>query len=551
MSNPSFNLIDQPFIPCVTREGQHAEFSLLETLKSAHEIRELRDESPLVTIALHRLLLAILHRNFGPDGYDAWKTLWDAGRFDADAITAYFDKWRDRFDLFDEQHPFYQTAGLDTPAPLPIASLFDEQAVNNNDTLFDHSFNEGQALASSSVAARGVIARQAFALAFGQSPKGITINGKALSLSSRKDGPLARGVCFLVTGDSLFETLLLNLWSEDKHRDDLPVWEQNSPEDVINLPRATGVMDLYTAQCRRLKLEKSGSSPKVFGTVHFVQGREIEKAQLDPMKAYVRDDETGWQPFKLQADRLLWRDSSALFNAFSQPDQPFKAWHHVARALREGRFPRSGACGLNAIGVETAPQKATSIINWRHESLPLSRECLASDDLHAAIGDALHWAERGGLLIRRATHRLVGQVQKGIGEFSALDAEKSEDFTARRDAGGRRKADPKGNAAKSLAPGRNYWSRLQQPFRKLLNDLASQPDNTEMLIATWAWSSVRQTAIRAFEETTEQLDHSARTLRAVARATAQLRAQLHKEFEDQKEQIHGEEELRVATSVAD
>ena len=57
MATPSFNLIDQPFIPCVTREGQHAEFSLLETLTRAHEIRELCDESPLVTIALHRLLL--------------------------------------------------------------------------------------------------------------------------------------------------------------------------------------------------------------------------------------------------------------------------------------------------------------------------------------------------------------------------------------------------------------------------------------------------------------------------------------------------------------
>lgn len=425
------------------------------------------------------------------------ESLWDAGQFSSEVLTAYFDQWRDRFELYDEKHPFYQTAGLDTPDPLPVASLFDEQAVNNNDTLFDHSFNDSLASVATAIAARGVIARQAFALAFCQSPKGVTINRKALTLSSRKDGPLARGVCFLVTGDSLFETLLLNLWSGDDLMDDLPVWERDGAEEVTNLPRAIGVMDLYTIQCRRLKLVRRDSGTDAVQKVHFVQGREIDKAQIDPMKAYVRDEESGWQPFKLQTERLLWRDSSALFKEFSQPDQPFRAWNHVARVQRDGRFPRSGACGLNAIGVETALGKATSIINWRHETLAVSREYLADVDLHAAIGDALYWAERAGLLIRRGTHRLVGQMQKGNGEFSALDAEKSEEFTSRQEATRKKKADPKGNAAKALAPDRSFWSRLERPFRNLLDKLAHQPHSTDTLIADWAWNAVRRAAIRA------------------------------------------------------
>ena len=71
----SFDLISQPWIPCVRRDGTTAEFGLRDVLVQAHALRELGGESPLVTAALHRLLLAILHRVFGPDGYDAWYAL--------------------------------------------------------------------------------------------------------------------------------------------------------------------------------------------------------------------------------------------------------------------------------------------------------------------------------------------------------------------------------------------------------------------------------------------------------------------------------------------
>ena len=62
----SFNLIDQPWIPCVLPHGRMEDLSLRDTLLNAHKITAIFDQSPLVTAALHRLLLAILHRNFGP-----------------------------------------------------------------------------------------------------------------------------------------------------------------------------------------------------------------------------------------------------------------------------------------------------------------------------------------------------------------------------------------------------------------------------------------------------------------------------------------------------
>ena len=91
----SFNLIDQPWIPCTMPDGSHVELSLQGTLLQAHEIREIFDQSPLVTAALHRLLLAILHRNFGPASRSEWQTLWQAKRFDSARLGSYFSGWHD------------------------------------------------------------------------------------------------------------------------------------------------------------------------------------------------------------------------------------------------------------------------------------------------------------------------------------------------------------------------------------------------------------------------------------------------------------------------
>ena len=70
----SFNLIDEPWIPCLRPDGTTIALGLRETLLQAHELREIRGDTPLETAALHRLLLAILHRVFGPSGPDGVET---------------------------------------------------------------------------------------------------------------------------------------------------------------------------------------------------------------------------------------------------------------------------------------------------------------------------------------------------------------------------------------------------------------------------------------------------------------------------------------------
>src|SRR4051812_27990013 len=101
-----FLLTTEPWIPVRTLDGAHTEWSLAATLARAHEIECVHDPSPLITLALHRLLLAILHRVFGPRDFATWRTLFERGSFDMDVLGAYFEQWRERFDLLHPERPF-------------------------------------------------------------------------------------------------------------------------------------------------------------------------------------------------------------------------------------------------------------------------------------------------------------------------------------------------------------------------------------------------------------------------------------------------------------
>jgi CRISPR system Cascade subunit CasA len=108
MRAPSFNLVDEPWLPCLTPEGRTCALSLREALQHAHELVEL-SANPPITAALTRLLIAVVHRVLdGPKDKQAWADTWGKGCFDPAAVDAYLDRWKARFDLFDPLQPFFQ-----------------------------------------------------------------------------------------------------------------------------------------------------------------------------------------------------------------------------------------------------------------------------------------------------------------------------------------------------------------------------------------------------------------------------------------------------------
>ena len=180
---PSFDLVSEPWIPCLRLDGSPDTLGLLDTLVQAHELREVVDASPLVTASLHRLLLAILHRNFGPPKYDAWRELWAAGRFDEGVLTDYFDQWRHRFDLFDEERPFYQTPAMPEKMLKDVTKLAEDAAAGNNPTLFDHSLDDGTRTMTAANAACLLVAQQSYSLGGLMSDESGKTSGKSAPLT--------------------------------------------------------------------------------------------------------------------------------------------------------------------------------------------------------------------------------------------------------------------------------------------------------------------------------------------------------------------------------
>ncbi len=101
----TFNLIDEPFIPCRTKSGETRLWNLCDALLQSHDIVEIADASPLTTFALYRFLLVIVQRCLDAS---EWQTTWDAGQLPEERIEEYLTKYRNRFDLFDAERPFLQ-----------------------------------------------------------------------------------------------------------------------------------------------------------------------------------------------------------------------------------------------------------------------------------------------------------------------------------------------------------------------------------------------------------------------------------------------------------
>ena len=263
---PTFDLRDAPWLPVVWADGREEELGLRDALLHAHELRELRDASPLVTAAAHRLLIAVVHRAYAtggrvaaPANKEEWGVMWTRGAFDAAPLVAYLDgdRCRDRFDLFHPTRPFYQSATLVDPDLEKPASNLVLELTTAGPTLFDHTTDETTVQFTPAQAARALIARQAFAVG-GR----ITFEKGQSEHGSADAAPLFKGAVLLVRGNALFETLMLNLhqYSRDSgvpfagmKPDDCPAWERDDATKTGDRQIA-GYLDLLTWQSRRIRL---------------------------------------------------------------------------------------------------------------------------------------------------------------------------------------------------------------------------------------------------------------------------------------------------------
>ena len=482
-----FNLIDEKWIPVRSLDGTRDELGIRDTLLSSKEIAAIEDPSPLVVAAMHRFLLAVLYRALeGPTDIDQAKALFEAG-LPGEKITAYLEKWRDRFWLFDEKHPFYQVLAYEPQENngkkewRSWPAIAAEHNASNAKVLFDHVEIAAAGPIPSRMAARWLIACQTFALGGGNSDFGYT-----------KSAPSATAAMAIPQGVHLHDTLLLSLVPENREvlRGDLPIWEQE-PVSLASLKKGIarsvmGVADLYTWLTRSIKFHLVGNGETLSELAFASSVACSSESHVDPMFGYRIDVKWGKRSIQFR-DRGLWRDFDSLL-----PDESHLAPQVIEHATaltrsNRDRFPRS----VMVLGQANSKAK---IEYWRMEYFALPEALVGNRDIRTEIKQLLTEAEDA----EKAFEKSLRTAAKLIIAKGELELQADKWSKGKWTPGDVSKFIGKSTSETVPVALANYWSTLESHFHEILGEYTLERDS-DNIRCHWL-KSVRDTLKTAWEQ---------------------------------------------------
>lgn len=527
-----YNLIDEKWIPVRFHDGVRDELGISATLLRAKEIAAIEDPSPLVVAALHRFLLALLYRALeGPTDIDQAKALFKAG-LPTEKITAYLEKWRGRFWLFDEKYPFGQIPTFKPNKWRAWTSLAVEHNADTAKVLFDHTCEAEPGSISPAEATRWLLATQTFAVSTGKS-----------EISHTGTAPSAGSMMVIPVGKDLLDTLCFCLIPQNRMvmEADIPIWEKEA-ESVEYLRTkikvadkktggdkdrtvergATGIVDLYTWRTRAVVFRESPSGQ--IANLGFASGVGYKEMMCcDPMLGYTIKEiaEKGSKDKvkrKLSVqfeDKGTWRDFDSLL-----PDETGlapKVIEHAVELTRtvRNRFPR----GVLVLGQKYFPPRP-NVAFWRKEFFVLP-EAISGDrnirhEIHELLVDAKNGADVLNIACEAFARDMLGHGTRKV-----------------------EKADINNFVDQMLAPS-FYWAVLETRFHEILSEytLVCDPDD------------IRQQWLKSVSDALSQAwrQHSAAvsmgdawTIRALVKAERYM-SRKQKELNDEIKKLEPQEE---------
>ena len=460
-----FNLIDEKWIPVRFSDRTHDELSIRDTLLRAKQIAAIEDHSPLVVAALHRFLLAVLYRALeGPTDIDQAKALFKEG-LPHEKITAYLERWHDRFWLFDEQHPFYQVPDYETKKWRSWSAMAAEHNADNAKVLFDHLDVTESGEIASSRAACWLLACQTFSLGGGNSDFRYT-----------KSSPSATAVMVLPLGRNLEGTFILSLVPENREvfHEDVPIWER-ALEPLLSLQngmkrRKSGWADLYTWRTRSIKFNLHGNGDTI-SNLAFASGIECSaEGIVDPMVGYKIREERERQSIRFH-ERGYWRDFDSLLpdNGNLAP----KVIEHATNLTRRNldHFPKA------VLVLGQANDKA-KVEYWRMERFALPQALAGNRNIRTEIRQLLKDAEETQKSLWKASRSFARELLSRGNR--PPDKKDIEDFV------------------EQMQANSWYWSTLEFFFHQILREytLERDPDDIRHQWLTF----VRDTLKHAWEQ---------------------------------------------------
>lgn len=500
MSHPTFDVLVEPWIPVVVRDGSSAELGILDCLRQSHQVKEIKDPSPIIEFGLYRLLVAfvldalILADRRPEDHYDL-RDLIDQGSFAEGLFANYVEACGDVFDLFHPEKPFLQTVMEEREGLGALARLFPAMPSGTNVSHWHHQ-PEADWRVTPAEAARLLTTIAPF----------MTAGGAGLSPSING----APAVYVMPVGHSLHQTLVMNipLRADQEAGSGVVAWRERSTPGRERTEATTVEALTWRPRKIQLLLEAADDADGVSDTMwvrqmRFGKGDSTRFPWVDANLAYRYDDKKV-TPVRMRENRALWRDAGPLMLVgdtvvaqtgsksvvFRRPDSVDQAFEIDIPGLPDR---------INAYAMRT--DMKMKVFEWTKASWLVPSTVGRSARLGALVSQEIDRAEQAANVLRRAIRSL-------------------------HPAGTLRSTDAFRNTA--LRNERSYWMALEAEFPSLLQVFADlgvdAVDDPELVIQrTEAWRrSIRDKAMGGFEAAAKDMDTDGDALERVAMARSRL-----------------------------
>lgn len=362
-----FNLLDEPWISVLDdKTGEKKDVSMLEFFRNARCYRSFAGEMETQNFAVMRFLLAVIQTVFSRYDYngnilpgveldekgrqkyavdkddvddygdavsECWKQLYLKKTF-PEIVVQYLENRRDRFYLFDEEHPFYQVNNKEMdeimeriPKKSQPTSIYGK---NLNRTI---SESENKTALFSPIADIGIgkrsikdVLTEAELVRWLLTFQGYSGLADKVALT-RADQRSSKGWLFdlggiFLKGDNVFETLIMNFMPESPKdseefigRIQRPCWESEGSTVIQRLCSGSSIdnlAELYTNWSRAVYIdpESDMAEPIKIDVVKLPEIDHSEKS-IEPMTLWKWNDngpnKNHYSPKKHYAEQSLWR----------------------------------------------------------------------------------------------------------------------------------------------------------------------------------------------------------------------------------------------------
>lgn len=443
MSEDGYNLWEEGWIRVRMVDGALVELSLNEAFSRASEIQAIAGEIPTQDAAMLLFMQSVLARALNAprtqqEGIDLWETLWTGRQLPLDLIWAYRDRYHDRFDLFDEEHPFMQTANLASTSGKTSGLLKLIADVPDGLRFFSVRQGSGVDELEYAEAARWLIHCQAYDTAGIKTGMQGDQRAKKGKSHPKSTGLLGQMGLVLAQGATLVETLLLNLPIDYCSRDDSACWEREAqtPGPDLRHPFPIGMADVHTWPSRRIRLLRVGGKVR---DVLLSDGDSQLMAyapEREPFTGWVSSGKDEFRPSRHNPEREMWRGLGALLSKSASPGGGKRklrraeiiSWLARLRDEEEILDPDYRVV-LQTVGMQygTMSSKITTTID---DSIAASVSVITTDAFIGVISDAADVASQAVWILSLLAGDLgfVSGIEQGPGKsrareqgYSALD----------------------------------------------------------------------------------------------------------------------------------